>query len=300
MPGFSRAHFCLEAPPWRDVQAATLPVFLAPSRMRWAWRRLAARVALSPGRLYELHRAGPGLRGALSFLLWLDTAACFGVEAVEAVEAQPSLAALMNHCLPEVQPPGRHTGTVTAVVIAKDEETNLPGALESAIGLADDLIVVVDDSSRDATAEVAQQLGARVLRRPLSGNFASQRNHGIAAARTDWVICIDADERLEPDLLPLLRRAMAWPRADAVFLPVLNLITERGDTPVHWPDVQARLFRLTPALPRSRPRAGRRLAPSDLSPPLRSVRAPREEPACAAPLDAALRRSRSARPTAGR
>jgi hypothetical protein len=241
MVRFPRVRYCLEAPSWPATSQASVPVFVAPPRLRCAWPLLARRAAARTSTLIDAQRAGADLRSALRFLLWLDTARCF---AVEALEGGDELTAALDRHLPRPSEATRKSPVaVTAVVIAKNEEAALPGALRSLEPFADELVVIVDDQSTDATGQIATEMGARALTRSLGGDFAAQKNAGLSAVKTEWVICIDADERLESGLGPLLRQAMAWPEADAVFVPILNLITERGEEPVHWPDVQARVFR---------------------------------------------------------
>lgn len=237
---FPRVRYCLDAPSWAATRQASVPVFLAPPTLRSAWPRLAGLAASSPATVAAARRAGCDLRSTLRFLLWLDTAQCFGIEALESSD---EITSVLGRHLPEPRESSlKRAVSVTAVIIAKNEETILPAALRSLESFADELIVV-DDRSTDATAEIARDMGARVLTRSLSTNFAAQRNAGLAEVRTAWAVCIDADERLEPELAPLARQLMAWPGADSVFAPVLNLITERGAAPVHWPDVKVRIFR---------------------------------------------------------
>jgi Glycosyl transferase family 2 len=240
MVEFPRVRYCATAPSWSRTREAEVPWFLAPPRMRCAWPLLARRAAGRAAVIAAATRSGADLRTALRFLLWLDTARCFGIEELERTDQLSAV--LTRHLPPPADQPDVNPGPVTGVVIAKDEEQRLAGALRSLEPFVDEM-VVVDDHSTDATAQVAKDLGARVLRRRLQANFAEQKNAGVAAARTDWVVCIDADERLEPGLIPILRQAMAWPDADAVFVPLLCLIMERGEAPVDWPDVQARVFR---------------------------------------------------------
>jgi glycosyltransferase involved in cell wall biosynthesis len=101
----------------------------------------------------------------------------------------------------------------STMIAAKNEERHLPGALESVAGCYD--IVVVDDDSTDRTAEIAQAAGARVLRRKLDG-FASQKNFGIEQCHHDWVLILDADERVTPELLAAIR-ALEPPREAAAY-----------------------------------------------------------------------------------
>jgi glycosyltransferase involved in cell wall biosynthesis len=82
-------------------------------------------------------------------------------------------------------------------IITRDAARELPGCLESARFAAD--IVVVDSGSRDDTVEVAQRLGGRVIERPFEG-FGAQKQFAVAAAQYEWVLCLDADERVTPEL----------------------------------------------------------------------------------------------------
>ena len=82
-------------------------------------------------------------------------------------------------------------------IITRDAARELPGCLESARFAAD--IVVVDSGSRDDTVEVARRLGARVIERPFEG-FGAQKQFAVAAAQYEWVLCLDADERVTPEL----------------------------------------------------------------------------------------------------
>jgi glycosyltransferase involved in cell wall biosynthesis len=86
---------------------------------------------------------------------------------------------------------------VSAIVLTKNEEENLPGCLES-LGWANE-ILVVDSFSTDRTVEIAQRAGARVVQHPFT-NFAAQRNYAQSQAWHDWVLFIDADERVSPEL----------------------------------------------------------------------------------------------------
>lgn len=100
---------------------------------------------------------------------------------------------------PATVPPSRGQPLLTACLIVRDEASLLPGCLESLAGVADE-IVVVDTGSRDGTAALAAQVGARVLSRPWREDFGWARNEALAAARGSWVLSIDADERLRaPD-----------------------------------------------------------------------------------------------------
>lgn len=85
----------------------------------------------------------------------------------------------------------------SAVIIAKNESEKLEDCLSSIAGAAE--IIVVDDESTDNTTTIAAKYGAKVLHRKLDG-FATQKNFGIDKTTSDWVLIIDADERLTPEL----------------------------------------------------------------------------------------------------
>jgi glycosyltransferase involved in cell wall biosynthesis len=86
---------------------------------------------------------------------------------------------------------------ISAVVLTKNEEEDLPDCLAS-LAWADE-VLVFDSFSTDRTCELARQHGARVEQHPFT-NFAAQRNAAQAAAHYDWVLHIDADERVSPEL----------------------------------------------------------------------------------------------------
>jgi glycosyltransferase involved in cell wall biosynthesis len=87
---------------------------------------------------------------------------------------------------------------LTAVILTHNEEGVVADTLES-LNFCDELIVV-DDFSNDSTARIAKGKGAKVFKRHLSGNFASQRNFGLGKASGEWVLFIDADEKISDGL----------------------------------------------------------------------------------------------------
>ena len=86
---------------------------------------------------------------------------------------------------------------VSACVITQDEEHNIEACLASLAWC--DEIVVVDSGSRDRTCELAAAAGARVFERPWPG-YAEQKQFAVEQARHDWILSLDADERLSPQL----------------------------------------------------------------------------------------------------
>jgi len=86
---------------------------------------------------------------------------------------------------------------LSATVIAFNEADRIGDCLAS-LAFCDE-IVVVDSGSTDGTAELAARMGARVLLRPFDG-FRSQKQFAVEQAAHDWVLCLDADERVSPEL----------------------------------------------------------------------------------------------------
>lgn len=85
--------------------------------------------------------------------------------------------------------------TLSLAMIVKNEEAMLPACLESAQGIVDE-IVVVDTGSTDATRDIAKEYGARIYEHPWNNNFAEARNVALQHCTGDWILQLDADERL--------------------------------------------------------------------------------------------------------
>ncbi len=96
---------------------------------------------------------------------------------------------------------------LSAYLIVKNEARDLPACLDSLKGLADEL-VVVDDESSDRTADLARQRGAKVFSRKLDG-FGTQKQFALERCSGDWVFSIDADERVTPGLAKEMTEALA-------------------------------------------------------------------------------------------
>lgn len=88
---------------------------------------------------------------------------------------------------------------LSAVMIAKDEELDLPGALDSLRGLADEIVVLIDTASSDRTEAIARERGAKVALRPFD-DYAGQKQAALEMATGEWVLSVDADERVSSAL----------------------------------------------------------------------------------------------------
>jgi (heptosyl)LPS beta-1,4-glucosyltransferase len=133
--------------------------------------------------------------------------------------------------------------TLTAAVIAKDAADVLGDCLMS-ITFADDVLVLVDAATRDATREVARMHGARVEDRAFD-TFAAQRDAALNFARGDWVLFVDADERVSPDLrAEVMRRISDAGDCRGFWIPRHNYLMGRLIKNAGWyPDHQLRLLR---------------------------------------------------------
>ncbi len=140
------------------------------------------------------------------------------------------------------------TGThrLSVVILTHNEEANLPACLESLGGL-DCEILVVDSGSTDATIEIARRVGATVFTHPFE-NYAAQRNWAQKnlSHDSDWVLHLDADERLTPALVKEIARVLEVPpegingfllRKRTIFMG--RWIRHGG----HYPSYHLRLFR---------------------------------------------------------
>jgi len=129
---------------------------------------------------------------------------------------------------------------LSVVIIAKNAATQLGACLASA-SFADE-IVLVDSGSSDGTAELAARQGARVLQKEWLG-FGRQKQFAVEAARHDWVLCLDADERVSAPLRASILAALAAPAAQAYAMPRCNRFMGRwlrhGEG---YPDWSLRLF----------------------------------------------------------
>ena len=135
---------------------------------------------------------------------------------------------------------------LSVAIITLNEEQNLPRTLPS-VRWADQ-ILVVDSGSTDRTVEIARSFGATVLQHPWQG-FAAQKNFAIAQCTGTWVLSLDADEELSPELQRQIRTLLPTdPPIDAIALNRRNLFLGRWvKHGGFYPDPKLRLFRRTAA-----------------------------------------------------
>ena len=131
---------------------------------------------------------------------------------------------------------------LSVCIITYNEAENLPCCVAS-VAFADD-IVVVDSGSTDRTVDIARQAGCRVLEHPFMGH-AAQKNFAVQAAAYPWVLCLDADEWLEPGAEEPLRAALASAGSDVAGYALLRHTFYLGNWVNHggwWPQYKLRLF----------------------------------------------------------
>ncbi len=113
--------------------------------------------------------------------------------------------------------------TLALSMIVRDAERDLAPCLESARAAVDQ-IVIADTGSTDNTIELARSLGARVINIPWEDDFARARNLSLAEVTADWVLSMDADERLDPAAARRLPPLLANRRAAAYQVPIRNYV----------------------------------------------------------------------------
>ena len=91
---------------------------------------------------------------------------------------------------------------ISGIIVAKNAKDTIERALRS-IDFCDE-IIVIDDNSEDKTGKIAQKLGAKVYKRNLEGDYASQRNFGLQKAKGDWVFFLDTDEIVSENLKKII------------------------------------------------------------------------------------------------
>lgn len=96
---------------------------------------------------------------------------------------------------------------ISAIVLAKNEEGIIARCLKGLLWC--DEVLVIDDFSDDKTVEIAKNLGARIFKRRLSGDFAKQRNFGLQEAQGEWVLFVDADEIISSQLAREIKSKLA-------------------------------------------------------------------------------------------
>ena len=132
--------------------------------------------------------------------------------------------------------------TLGVALITRDAQQHLAACLH-AVQFADD-IVVLDSGSQDRTCEIAQAAGARLVVDTDWQGFGIQKNRAIALLKTDWILLIDADEVVSPQLANAIQSVVGSPSRETYSLDRLSCFCGKWIRHSGWrPDRVARLFR---------------------------------------------------------
>jgi glycosyltransferase involved in cell wall biosynthesis len=133
---------------------------------------------------------------------------------------------------------------ISAVIITFNEEKNIADAIKS-VAFADE-IIVVDSESTDKTTDIAESLGAKVVTKKWLG-FSKQKQFAVDSATHDWIISLDADERISDNLqAEIIKLKTSNNLADGYKIPRLSIYMNREIRHSGWyPDWQIRFFNRT-------------------------------------------------------
>ena len=130
---------------------------------------------------------------------------------------------------------------LTVIILTLNEETTLPQCLDSLSWIEDKL--VFDSGSTDRTCDIAREYGARVVQRSFD-NYAAQRNAALCETESEWVLFIDADERVGSELVNEIHVAIQHQHQVGWMIPRHNYIFGKLILNAGWyPDYQLRLFK---------------------------------------------------------
>lgn len=131
---------------------------------------------------------------------------------------------------------------LAVIVITKNEAHTIEGCLQS-VAFADQ-VLVLDSGSTDDTVAIARKMGAQVSTSTDWPGFGVQKNRALASAHCDWVLSIDADERLTPELQTEIQAVLDKPMLDAYSFPRLSSYCGQYMRHSGWyPDRITRLFK---------------------------------------------------------
>jgi glycosyltransferase involved in cell wall biosynthesis len=133
--------------------------------------------------------------------------------------------------------------SLTAIILTHNEEQHLPECLAS-VRWADQ-VMVFDSFSTDRTLEIAKAAGVKVLQREFD-NYSGQRNVALLLTQTEWVLFVDADERVPPALADEIKQVVDTPQAAQAgwWIPRHNYLFGKLTLHAGWyPDYQLRLLR---------------------------------------------------------
>lgn len=130
---------------------------------------------------------------------------------------------------------------VAVLILTYNEEKNINDCVRS-VEFADE-VVVIDSGSTDRTVELAERLGAKVIHHPMEEGFAGQRNFALQKTVADWVLYLDADERITPELAVEIKETVQKNELYAYEILRRNIVFgQKVGYGGHSPDYSLRLY----------------------------------------------------------
>ncbi|NQX92009.1 MAG: glycosyltransferase family 2 protein [Flavobacteriales bacterium] len=131
---------------------------------------------------------------------------------------------------------------LSVVIITFNEEKNIQRCIDSVKGIASE-VLIVDSFSKDQTESIATKAGARFIQRPFEGHI-EQKNYAWQQAKHEWILSLDADEALTPELAESIQNAITSPEADGYKMNRLTYYCGHWVKHSGWyPDTKLRLFK---------------------------------------------------------
>lgn len=132
--------------------------------------------------------------------------------------------------------------TIAILILTKNEEKNIIEVVANAKCCADE-VLIIDSGSTDATVNQAEENGAKVVYRAWDNDFSAQRNFGLTQTKAEWVLYLDADERLNEELITAIKKAVKEDRKQQYAIVRKSVaFGQKFNHGVLKPDKVARLF----------------------------------------------------------
>lgn len=130
--------------------------------------------------------------------------------------------------------------SLSVVIITHNEGSNIVDCINSCQEVSND-VIVIDSYSTDATIELSKKMGARVLQKPWEG-YGQAKNYGAELCHNDWILSIDADERLDEKMIKTLLDIELQPHFVYAFKRLNHLGHQRIRFGAWNPDIKERLY----------------------------------------------------------
>lgn len=130
---------------------------------------------------------------------------------------------------------------ISVLIHTRNEEAGISDCIRSCAWA--DEVIVADMGSVDDTRRLASELKAKIIDVPLAPCVDLVRNQALAQCAGNWILVVDADERVSPGLASLVQKTIRHAEADAYWVPRRNYLFEAALQHTNWPDNQLRLFR---------------------------------------------------------